>query len=142
MLPMGRMADIIGKKRTVILGLIIFIIGDILCSASFSLMMMFISRSIQGLGAAMIQGIAMAIVVDAFGEGNRGKAVGLPLIFVGIGNVTGPAIGGGVSALFGWRAVFLTTAALAGISALLAWLVLTSNKQTTPQIGAKTEANT
>jgi len=130
MLPMGRMADIIGKKRTVILGLIIFVIGDILCSASFSLMMMFISRSIQGLGAAMIQGIAMAIVVDAFGEGNRGKAVGLTLIFVGIGNVTGPAIGGGVSALFGWRAVFLTTAALAGISALLAWLVLTSNKQT------------
>ena len=93
MLPMGRLGDIIGKKKTVIYGLIIFISGDILCSFSTSLEMMFVSRSIQGLGAAMIQGIAMAIVVEAFGEGNRGKAIGLTLIFVGIGNVAGPAIG-------------------------------------------------
>ena len=55
------------------------------------------------------------------------------IIFVGIGNVTGPAIGGGITALFGWRAVFLTTAALAGISAILAWFVLASNKQDTSQ---------
>ena len=129
MLPMGRLGDIIGKKKTVIYGLIIFISGDILCSFSTSLEMMFVSRSIQGLGAAMIQGIAMAIVVEAFGEGNRGKAIGLTLIFVGIGNVAGPAIGGGITALFGWRAVFLTTAVLAAISTILAWIILDPHKK-------------
>ena len=124
LLPMGRLADIVGRKRLIIVGLCVFSIGAIATAISVNLQILFVSRILQGIGAAMIQGTSMTIVVDAFGVNQRGKAVGLILVFVGLGNIAGPIMGGFVTGLVGWRAVFLASGSITTISALLSNLTL------------------
>ena len=76
----------------------------------------------------MVQGMSMAIAVDAFGIGQRGKAVGSVLVFVGLGNVLGPAVGGTIVEIFGWQAVFVLTAVISGVAALLSWMILKNDR--------------
>ena len=76
----------------------------------------------------MIQGTAFIIAIAAFGEGQRGKAVGLVLIFVGLGNVAGPAVGGLVTTYAGWRSVFIVTSLVSAAGALLAFTALGSHR--------------
>ena len=72
----------------------------------------------------MIQGTSFSIAVDSFGENQRGKSVGLVLIFVGIGNILGPAVGGTIASIAGWRSVFIFTSLITAIGALLASITL------------------
>ena len=124
LLPMGRLADIIGRKRLIIIGLCIFSLGSAATATSANLPLLFTSRVLQGVGSAMIQGTSMTLVVDAFGANQRGKSVGLILIFVGLGNIAGPAMGGFITGLIGWRAVFLTSGSITILSSLLSILIL------------------
>ena len=83
MLPVGRLADIIGRKIVIISGLLIFTIGGIISASASEMIFLFGGRILQGLGGAMIQGTSMTIAVDAFGQNQRGRSIGLILIFVG-----------------------------------------------------------
>jgi len=106
LLPMGRLADLIGLKRVYILGSLVFILGAIAAGASTSLTFLIMSRLVQGAGAAMTQGTGMAIVIEAFPGAERGKAVGSMMSIVGIGAIFGPAAGGFLVDALGWRSVF------------------------------------
>ena len=85
----------------------------------------------------MIQGTSFAIAVAAFGEGQRGKAVGLVMIFVGLGSIAGPAVGGFAASLAGWRSVFVLTSAITGASAILATAVLRDERSSTDSSDSK-----
>ena len=85
LLPMGRLTDILGSKKVIVSGLIVFAFGGIGSSVAPSIEILLAGRVLQGIGGAMIQGTAFIIAIAAFGEGQRGKAVGLVLIFVGLG---------------------------------------------------------
>ena len=106
LLPMGRLADLIGLKRVYIIGSLVFIGGAVLSGFSPSLVMLVLSRIVQGAGAAMTQGTGMAIVVAAFPPSERGKAIGLIMTMVGTGAIAGPALGGLLVDALGWRSVF------------------------------------
>ncbi len=106
LLPMGRLADLIGLKRVYIIGSLVFIGGAVLSGFSPSLVMLVLSRIVQGAGAAMTQGTGMAIVVAAFPPSERGKAIGLIMTMVGTGAIVGPALGGLLVDALGWRSVF------------------------------------
>ena len=127
MLPVGRLADIIGRKIVIISGLLIFTIGGIISASASEMIFLFGGRILQGFGGAMIQGTSMTIAVDAFGQNQRGRSIGLILIFVGMGNIAGPAIGGFITGLFGWQAVFIVTSLITLSSAILAFIVLKSD---------------
>ena len=127
MLPVGRLADIIGRKIVIISGLLIFTIGGIISASASEMIFLFGGRILQGFGGAMIQGTSMTIAVDAFGQNQRGRSIGLILIFVGMGNIAGPAIGGFITGLFGWQAVFIVTSLITLSSAILAFIVLRSD---------------
>ena len=120
LLPMGRLSDIVGKKQVIVAGLITFTVGGLLCSISPYFWTLLFGRLMQGIGGAMIQGTSFLIVVDSFGEEQRGKSVGLVLIFVGIGNILGPAIGGTLASIAGWRSVFVFTSLITTIGVFLA----------------------
>ena len=126
-LPLGRLADIIGRKVVIISGLLVFTIGGIVSASAPEIMFLFSGRVLQGVGGAMIQGSSMAIAVDAFDRGQRGRSIGLILLFVGMGNIAGPAIGGVITGLFGWRAVFATTSLVTLGAAFLTIAVLKSD---------------
>ena len=124
LLPMGRLSDIVGKKKVIVAGLITFTAGGFLCSISPYFWTLLFGRLLQGVGGAMIQGTSFSIAVDSFGENQRGKSIGLVLIFVGIGNILGPAIGGTIASIAGWRSVFIFTSLITTFGVLLASITL------------------
>ncbi len=124
LLPMGRMADIIGQKRVYILGSVILVVGAAAAGFSPNLATLLLARILQGVGAAMTQGTGMAIMTSVFPSHERGRAVGLLMTTVGVGAVVGPAIGGLVVDFIHWRAVFFLNIPLGllGVAVTLAVL--------------------
>ena len=131
LLPMGRLSDIVGRKKVYIGGSLIFVLGAIVAGFSANLTALFAARVIEGAGAAMTQGTGMAIVVAAFPAHERGKAIGLIITTVGTGSIAGPAIGGFLVDALGWRSVLFanTPVVLLGVVASMAILVDTEEPQ-------------
>ena len=126
LLPMGRLSDIIGLKRVYIIGSIVFALFAIAAGISINLGLLISSRVIQGAGAAMTQGTGMAIIAAAFPNNERGKAIGLMMGVVSSGAIVGPALGGFLLDLFGWRAVFLVNLPMMTLSIALGLAVLSN----------------
>ena len=112
LLPMGRLSDIVGRKRVYIAGFVIFVAGGALAGSSDSVMSLIMMKALQGVGASMTQGTGMAMVLSAFSGEERGKALGSFITVVGAGNIAGPAIGGFVAGALGWQWVFYIGAML------------------------------
>ena len=120
LLPMGRLGDIWGLAKIYYLGCTILLLATIGASASPSMGILLLSRIFQGLGAAMTQGLGMALVISTFPGNQRGRAIGLIMTTVGLGAIAGPAFGGLLVDLYGWRAVFLGNIPLLSLSLALA----------------------
>ena len=73
LLPMGRLSDLIGRKKTLLSGIILFIIGSMICYFADSFSMLILGRMVMGLGASMGQGVGTAIVVSVFPQKNVEK---------------------------------------------------------------------
>lgn len=119
LLPMGRLSDLVGRKRVYLLGFFVFIAGATAAGLATSVTVLVVVRVVMGVGAAMTQSTSMAIVMSAFPPSERGKALGLQISIVGLGGVAGPAIGGLIVGFAGWRGVFFATAAM-GVLAIVA----------------------
>ena len=124
LLPMGRLSDLVGRKKIYIIGTVVLAAGAILSGLSPSLEMMFPSRVLQGVGAAMTQGTGMAIITAVFPSNEKGRAIGMFMTMVGVGAIAGPAIGGLVVDAFGWRVVFFLTLPLEAICLVATAFVL------------------
>lgn len=124
LLPMGRLSDIVGRKRVYIGGFAIFVVGGIFAGASDSILMLIGFKVLQGIGASMTQGTGMAMVLSSFPEEERGKAIGSFITVVGAGNVAGPALGGFIAGTLGWQWVFYFGVALALFAIAAVWLAL------------------
>ena len=107
LLPAGRLADIHGRKRLYVSGIIIFSVASILASLAGSIEVLLAVRLIQGLGSAMIFATGLAIVTSVFPTQNRGTALGIASASVYIGLSCGPLIGGWFTETYGWRSVFV-----------------------------------
>ena len=126
LLPMGRLADLIGAKRVYIIGSVVIIAGSIAAGTATDLAVLILARILQGAGAAMTQGTGMAIIIGAFPATERGKAIGLIMTMVGTGAVAGPALGGFLVDAFGWRSVFFATAPMVALSIMMSLAVLSN----------------
>ena len=124
LLPMGRLADMLGQKRVYILGSVILMVGAAGAGLSPNLATLLLARILQGVGAAMTQGTGMAIMTSVFPSHERGRAIGLLMTTVGVGAVAGPAIGGFVVDLIHWRAVFFINIPLGFVGVVATLLVL------------------
>ncbi|MBN1685203.1 MAG: DHA2 family efflux MFS transporter permease subunit [Spirochaetales bacterium] len=129
LVPIGRLSDILGRKRIYIAGFCIFAGGALLAAFSDSVTTLVLARVLMGIGAAMSQGPSMAIMISAFPPGERGKALGLQMSAVGTGAVAGPALGGLIVSSLGWRGIFFATSALGLISAAAAAFILRPDKR-------------
>jgi EmrB/QacA subfamily drug resistance transporter len=123
------MADLLGLKKVYIWGSLVLILGSVLAGFSYNLPMLIASRIIQGCGAAMTQGIGMAIVTRAFPGNERGKAIGFMMTTVGIGAIAGPAVGGLLVDALGWRSVFFASIPLVALGVALGVLVLDGTQE-------------
>lgn len=119
-LPMGRLSDILGRKRVFIAGMALFAVAAILASVSPTIWFLIAFMALQGLGAAMLQGTAIAIVTSVFPEDERGKGIGSHGSVAGAGGVLGPVIGGFLITAFDWRWIFYVNTAMAVIAIVAA----------------------
>lgn len=119
LVPFGRLADIIGRKRIFHIGLVSFSIATGLCIWSPGIEWLLAGRIAQGAGSALIFGTAIAILTSVFPPGERGKAMGIAISAVYLGLTLGPFIGGLLVKYMGWRSIFIFTLPLSIISWLL-----------------------
>ena len=124
LLPMGRLSDILGRKIIYLLGFLVFTAGGFISAMSPNIELLISAKILQGVGSAMTQGTSMAMVISAFGDKDRGRALGLTMSVVGMGAVAGPAIGGFLVDSLGWESVLYTTAGLGVASLIAAVLIL------------------
>jgi EmrB/QacA subfamily drug resistance transporter len=106
LLPFGRLADIIGRKKVFSTGILLFTISTFLIVFSWNLTSLIILRIIQGISGAMIFGTSLAIITSVFPVGERGRAMGINITAVYLGLSAGPVIGGFLTHYFGWRSIF------------------------------------
>lgn len=106
MLSIGRLSDMIGKKKLYLAGIIIFTIGSGLCGIAPSVYWLITFRVIQAIGGVMTMAIGTAIVTDAFPPKERGKALGVMGTMVSVGIIAGPTIGGIILQSLTWHWLF------------------------------------
>jgi len=106
LLPFGRIADIYGRKKIFACGLATFTLASFLMVFSTSALMVILLRVLQGAGAALIFGTAVAILTSVTPHNERGKVLGLYTTAVYAGLSCGPFIGGFLTQAFGWRSIF------------------------------------
>lgn len=106
MLSMGRIADIIGKKKIYTTGIIVFILGSAMCGIEQTIYWLIAFRVLQGLGAVMMISLGTAILTESFPPQERGKALGSIGAFVSIGIITGPTLGGLIIEALSWHWIF------------------------------------
>jgi EmrB/QacA subfamily drug resistance transporter len=114
----GRLGDIIGHRRLLLVGLVLFTVASGLCGIAPSLAVVIAARMAQGLGAAVMMALTMAFVSEAVPKEKTGSAMGLLGTMSAIGTALGPSLGGILIAGPGWRAIFLINIPL-GILALV-----------------------
>lgn len=105
----GRLGDIVGRRRLLLLGIALFTAGSAASAAASGLWMLVAARAVQGLGAAAMMALATAFVGDAVPRERIGRAMGLMGTTSAVGTALGPALGGLLIAAFGWPAIFLVT---------------------------------
>ncbi len=103
----GSMADRIGRKRTFVIGLIVFSVASLLCSLAPSVGLLVAFRVLQGVGASMLNPVAMSIITNTFTDAReRAQAVGVWGAVFGISMALGPVVGGTLVSAVGWRSIF------------------------------------
>ena len=103
----GRLADLVGRKRVYVAGLLVVLGGSLLTATAQSLGWLIAARVVTGLGASMAVANSVALIGATFPANRRGTAIGAMETTVAIGLAIGPILGGLLADWFGWRAVFL-----------------------------------
>src|SRR5438874_10584620 len=103
----GRMADLLGRRRIFVVGLVLFTIASLLCGLASSAGVLISARALQGIGAAIISPAALSIVTTTFSEGaERNKALGIWGALGGSGAAVGVLLGGILTKYLGWEWIF------------------------------------
>ena len=109
LVPLGKLADIKGRKQIFFIGNIIIALSSIICALSPSGDMLILFRAVQGIGSAMVFGTGMAIITSVYPASERGKAIGYAVTSVYIGLSLAPFLGGILTQYLGWRSIFYIT---------------------------------
>jgi EmrB/QacA subfamily drug resistance transporter len=103
----GRAADLFGRRRVFLVGVVVFTAASLLCGLASSENILIGARAVQGLGAAIISPAALSIVMTTFEEGaERNKALGIWGALGGAGAAVGVLLGGVLTKYFGWEWIF------------------------------------
>jgi EmrB/QacA subfamily drug resistance transporter len=117
----GRLGDLVGRRRLLLGGILLFTLASALCGMAPTLWLLIAARAAQGLGAAVMMALAMALVGETVPKAKTGRAMGLLGTMSAIGTALGPTLGGVLISGIGWQAIFLVTVPLGLLTFLLAY---------------------
>ncbi|MFW5688631.1 MAG: MFS transporter [Spirochaetota bacterium] len=126
----GRLGDGIGKRRLLLLGVGLFVVGTALLAVVHDFPAILIARAIQGTGASSVNPIALAMIVERSAPAQRGKAVGAWNSSGPIAGFLGPLMGGPLIDAFGWRSILVPALAVAVTAFVVIWLRLPRSERT------------
>jgi EmrB/QacA subfamily drug resistance transporter len=106
LVSMGRLADMLGKKRVFASGIVLFLLGSALCGLAPDVYWLIGFRFLQSIGAAMMLALGVAILTETWPPHERGQAIGFAAGFISLGIVFGPAIGGVMLQYMSWHWIF------------------------------------
>jgi EmrB/QacA subfamily drug resistance transporter len=117
----GRAADLLGRRRLFLAGLGVFTLASLASALAGSASVLFAARAGQGLGAAMLSPAALSIITTAFQGKDRARALGAWGAVGGAGAAVGVLLGGVLTELADWRAIFYINLPVALVLAVAAW---------------------
>ncbi|MEI7161509.1 MFS transporter [Pectobacterium versatile] len=120
----GRLGDRYGLKPVFIAGLGLFAIASLLCAIAPQLWQLIAARALQGIGAAFLMTLGMALLRQTAGEKHVGRAMGIVGTVSALGTALGPSVGGFLLAIAGWRSLFWIQIPLVTIVLFMAFTLL------------------
>lgn len=120
----GRLGDVIGKRRVFLAGFVVFGVGSAACALAPSIGVLIAVRTVQGVGGAVLTALGLALVTDVFPASERGRAVGVNGAVISAGIVLGPSLGGLIADALSWRWVFGSGVLVVAVGWYLAWRVV------------------
>jgi EmrB/QacA subfamily drug resistance transporter len=122
LVPLGRIADIYGRKKIFTCGIVVLTLSSLLSGMANSATMLISCRVFQGVGGAMLAGTAVALLTTVFPANERGKVLGINVAATYIGLSVGPVLGGVLTQHLGWRSIFFLSALLGlAVSGVVLW---------------------
>lgn len=116
----GRLGDLVGRRRLLLAGIVLFTVASVLCGSAPALGLLIAARAAQGVGAAVMMALTLAVVGETVPKATIGSAMGLLGTMSAIGTALGPSLGGVLIDALGWRAMFLVNVPLGLVTFLLA----------------------
>jgi EmrB/QacA subfamily drug resistance transporter len=124
----GAYADLKGRKKAMIIGLILFAVSSAACGAATSSWMLNFARAAQGLGGALLLTAALAIISNTFKGEERARAFAIWGACLGVALTSGPIIGGWITSTFGWRWVFFVNVPACALLVIATFAVIPESR--------------
>ena len=121
MIAGGRIGDLLGRRRWLVIGIAVFGLSSLAGGLAPTAWFLILMRLVQGVAAAFAFPLSLAVVTNAFPSAKVERAVGTVFGIAAVGQAFGPLIGGGLTALFSWRAVLLVNVPVAIVLIVLAY---------------------
>ncbi|PRP77666.1 putative MFS toxin efflux pump (AflT) [Planoprotostelium fungivorum] len=112
----GRLAMIFGRKKLIMVSVVVFLISSAICGAAVDIYMLIIFRAVQGIGGGVILSGGMVLISDWFPINQRAKYGAFIGLCFSVANVVGPVVGGAFSLNVSWRWVFYINLPSGGLS--------------------------
>jgi EmrB/QacA subfamily drug resistance transporter len=115
----GKLADVYGRKPVLLVGIVVFLTGSVLCSVAWSMVALIVFRALQGIGAGGIQATVQTVAGDLYSLRERGRVQGWLSSVWAVSAVAGPAVGGLFADYASWRWIFLINLPLGAVALAL-----------------------
>lgn len=128
----GRLGDLAGRRRVLMVGIAVFSLSALLCGLAPTLGVLIAARAVQGVGAATLMALTVALVSEAVPKAKLGRAMGLLGTMSAVGTALGPSVGGGLISWLGWRAIFMAMAFLGVVALFFVQRILPGGEKRRP----------
>ena len=125
----GKLSDLFGRRRILVLGILIFLGGSLLCGVSQTTWQLIAARIIQGFGSASLFTTAFAVIADIFPPRERGRYAGVFGAVFGLSSVVGPLVGGFITDTLSWHWCFLINLPVGAVALAVIGLKMPSLKR-------------
>jgi EmrB/QacA subfamily drug resistance transporter len=133
MLTGGKLADLLGRRRIFVIGLIVFTASSLACGLAGSANTLIAARVVQGLGAAMMNPATLSIITVTFPPRQRGTAIGIWAGISALALAIGPLVGGMITEYVNWNWIFFINVPVGIVGVIAAFAFITESRDTSKE---------